>query len=48
MAGNVLRYEVEKQRSALFMLDYLHHRGEMFEQGARVQILVPKKECIML
>lgn len=47
MAGNVLRYEVETEECA-FHIDYLHHRGEMFEQGARVHILVPKKECIML
>ena len=47
MAGNVLRYEVETEECA-FHVDYLHHRGEMFEQGARVHILVPKKECIML
>ncbi|MFJ7511950.1 ABC transporter ATP-binding protein [Peribacillus simplex] len=47
MAGNVLRYEVETEESA-FHVDYLHHRGEMFEQGARVHILVPKKECIIL
>ncbi|MES9739993.1 ABC transporter ATP-binding protein [Peribacillus frigoritolerans] len=47
MVGNVLRYEVETEECA-FHVDYLHHRGEMFEQGTRVQILVPKKECIML
>ncbi|MEH7504464.1 ABC transporter ATP-binding protein [Neobacillus drentensis] len=47
MTGNVLRYEVETESSA-FHVDYLHHRGKMFEQGARVHILVPKKECIIL
>ncbi|NHC41725.1 ABC transporter ATP-binding protein [Bacillus sp. MM2020_1] len=47
MTGNVLRYEVETEESA-FHVDYLHHRGKMFEQGARVHILVPKKECIIL
>ncbi|MDP1422042.1 ABC transporter ATP-binding protein [Peribacillus simplex] len=47
MAGNVLRYEVETEECA-FHVDYLHHRGDMFEQGARVHILVPKKECIIL
>ncbi|WP_144555488.1 ABC transporter ATP-binding protein [Bacillus sp. X1(2014)] len=47
MTGNVLRYEVETELSA-FHVDYLHHRGKMFEQGARVHILVPKKECIIL
>ena len=47
MTGNVLRYEVETDESA-FLVDYLHHRGKMFEQGARVHILVPKKECIIL
>ncbi|QOS88915.1 ABC transporter ATP-binding protein [Peribacillus sp. JNUCC41] len=47
MTGNVLRYEVETDESA-FLVDYLHHRGKMFEQGARVQILVSKKECIIL
>ncbi|MFE4810580.1 ABC transporter ATP-binding protein [Peribacillus simplex] len=47
MTGNVLRYEVETDESA-FLVDYLHHRGKMFEQGARVHIVVPKKECIIL
>ncbi|WP_078412319.1 ABC transporter ATP-binding protein [Priestia abyssalis] len=47
MTGNVLRYEVETEES-VFHVDYLHHRGKMFEQGTRVQILVPKKECIIL
>ncbi|QNG58400.1 ABC transporter ATP-binding protein [Bacillus sp. PAMC26568] len=47
MTGNVLRYEVETEESA-FHVDYLHHREKMFEQGARVHILVPKKECIIL
>ncbi|MGE7903261.1 ABC transporter ATP-binding protein [Peribacillus sp. NPDC094092] len=47
MTGNVLRYEVETDESAFFV-DYLHHRGKMFEQGARVHILVPKEECIIL
>ncbi|MDR4926911.1 ABC transporter ATP-binding protein [Peribacillus simplex] len=47
MTGNVLRYEVETDESA-FLVDYLHHRGKMFEQGARVHILVPKEECIIL
>lgn len=47
MTGNVLRYEVETEESA-FHVDYLHQRGKMFEQGARVHILVPKKECIIL
>ncbi|WP_342599424.1 ABC transporter ATP-binding protein [Psychrobacillus sp. FSL H8-0483] len=47
MIGNVLRYEVETEESA-FLVDYLHHRGNMFEQGERVHILVPKKECIIL
>ncbi|USK71347.1 ABC transporter ATP-binding protein [Peribacillus asahii] len=47
MTGNVLRYEVETEESA-FHVDYLHHRGKMFEQGAHVHILVPKKECIIL
>jgi putative spermidine/putrescine transport system ATP-binding protein len=47
MTGNVLRYEVETEVSA-FHIDYLHHRGEMFDQGALVHILVPKKECIVL
>ncbi|QED49440.1 ABC transporter ATP-binding protein [Cytobacillus dafuensis] len=47
MTGNVLRYEVEADDSYLHV-DYLHHRGLMFEQGSRVQIIVPKKECIVL
>lgn len=47
MTGNVLRYEVEANDS-YFHVDYLHHRGLMFEQGTRVQIIVPKKECIVL
>lgn len=47
MTGNVLRYEVETEESA-FHVDYLHHREKMFSQGARVHILVPKKECIIL
>lgn len=47
MTGNVLRYEVETKES-IFHVDYLHHRGKMFEQGALVHILVPKKECIIL
>ncbi|MBP0725261.1 ABC transporter ATP-binding protein [Bacillus sp. RG28] len=47
MTGNVLRYEVETEEE-VFHVDYLHHRGEMFEQGAFVHILVPKKECIIL
>lgn len=47
MTGNVLRYEVETEESA-FLVDYLHHRGKTFELGERVQILVPKKECIIL
>ncbi|WP_045516283.1 ABC transporter ATP-binding protein [Neobacillus niacini] len=47
MTGNVLRYEVETVESA-FHVDYLHHRGKMFEQGAHVQIIVPKNECIIL
>ncbi|MGE7768136.1 ABC transporter ATP-binding protein [Peribacillus sp. NPDC096540] len=47
MTGNVLRYEVETDESA-FLVDNLHHQGEMFEQGARVHIVVPKKECIIL
>ncbi|SMQ85119.1 putative spermidine/putrescine transport system ATP-binding protein [Bacillus sp. OV166] len=46
MTGNVLRYEVETEESP-FHVDYLHHRGKMLEQGARVHILVPKKECII-
>ena len=47
MTGNVLRYEVETEASA-FIVDDLHHQGKMFEQGAQVHILVPKKECIIL
>jgi putative spermidine/putrescine transport system ATP-binding protein len=47
MTGNVLRYEVETEESD-FHVDYLHHRGKMFDQGAVVHILVPKKECIIL
>lgn len=47
MKGNVLRYEVETEES-FFHVDYLHHRGKMIEQGTTVQILVPKKECIIL
>jgi len=47
MTGNVLRYEVGTEEE-VFHVDYLHHRGEMFEQGAFVHILVPKKECIIL
>ncbi len=47
MTGNVLRYEVESDESS-FLVDYLHHRGKMFEQGAHVNILVPKKECVIL
>ncbi|MEW4212117.1 TOBE domain-containing protein [Priestia megaterium] len=47
MTGNVLRYEVEAKEYT-FHVDYLHHRGKMFEQGEHVQILVPKKECIIL
>ncbi|WHY78579.1 ABC transporter ATP-binding protein [Neobacillus sp. WH10] len=46
MTGNVLRYEVETEASA-FIVDDLHHQGKMFEQGAQVQILVPKKGCII-
>jgi putative spermidine/putrescine transport system ATP-binding protein len=47
MTGNVLRYEVETENS-LFLVDNLHHRGKMFEQGEHVNILVPKKECVIL
>ncbi|WP_163100001.1 ABC transporter ATP-binding protein [Peribacillus alkalitolerans] len=47
MTGNVLRYEVETNESSI-LVDYLHHRGEMFDQGSRVQIIVPKQECIVL
>ncbi|MEH7333025.1 ABC transporter ATP-binding protein [Neobacillus drentensis] len=47
MTGNVLRYEVETEVAA-FLVDNLHHKGKMFEQGAQVQIFVPKKECIIL
>lgn len=47
MTGNVLRYEVETEGAA-FLVDNLHHKGKMFEQGAQVQIFVPKKECIIL
>jgi putative spermidine/putrescine transport system ATP-binding protein len=47
MKGNVLRYEVETEES-LFHVDYLHHREKMIEQGTPVQILVPKKECVIL
>lgn len=47
MTGNVLRYEVETEESS-FYVDYLHHQGAMFEQGTRVQMFLPKKECIIL
>lgn len=47
MTGNVLRYEVEAENS-LFLVDNLHHKGKMFEQGELVNILVPKKECVIL
>ncbi|WP_028400171.1 ABC transporter ATP-binding protein [Ectobacillus panaciterrae] len=47
MTGNVLRYEVETDDS-IFHVDSLHHQGEMLEQGTRVHILIPKKECIAL
>ncbi|KQL37712.1 ABC transporter ATP-binding protein [Bacillus sp. FJAT-25509] len=47
MTGNVLRYEVETEESA-FLVDNLNHRGEMFQQGEQVNIIVPKKECVIL
>ncbi|WHY67367.1 ABC transporter ATP-binding protein [Neobacillus sp. SuZ13] len=47
MTGNVLRYEVETEGAAL-LVDDLHHKGKMLEQGEQVQIFVPKKECIIL
>ncbi|MGG0176805.1 ABC transporter ATP-binding protein [Gottfriedia acidiceleris] len=47
MAGNVLRYEVESEGNS-FLIDYLHHRGQMFQQGAHVNIIVPKQECVIL
>jgi putative spermidine/putrescine transport system ATP-binding protein len=47
MTGNVLRYEVETEESS-FLVDHLNHRGEMFQQGAHVNIIVPKEECVIL
>lgn len=47
MTGNVLRYEVESEDSS-FHVDDLHHRGAMFEQGTYIQIILPKKECLIL
>ncbi|WP_088067575.1 ABC transporter ATP-binding protein [Gottfriedia luciferensis] len=47
MTGNVLRYEVDTEESS-FLVDYLHHRGEMFQQGTHVNIIIPKEECVIL
>ncbi|WP_338751339.1 ABC transporter ATP-binding protein [Bacillus sp. FJAT-52991] len=47
MTGNVLRYEVETEEFS-FHVDYLHQRGAMFEQGSRIQVILPKKECLIL
>lgn len=47
MTGNVLRYEVESEDS-YFLVDDLHHRGAMFDQGTQIQIILPKKECLVL
>ncbi|UOE56730.1 ABC transporter ATP-binding protein [Bacillus sp. CMF12] len=47
MKGNVLRYEVESEDSS-FHVDDLHHRGAMLEQGTPIQIILPKKECLIL
>lgn len=47
MIGNVLRYEVETDGS-IFHVDTLHHQGAILDQGTRVHMLIPKKECIAL
>ncbi|GIN92167.1 spermidine/putrescine ABC transporter ATP-binding protein [Siminovitchia terrae] len=47
MTGNVLRYEVESEGSS-FHVDDLNHRGAMFDQGTHIQIILPKKECLIL
>lgn len=47
MKGNILRYEVESEDCS-FHVDDLHHQGAMFEQGTNIQIILSKKDCLVL